>query len=133
MDRRTWLCAACAGVATALLAGGAAAHAYVTTDIVNWDLTESVSTYGGGTQFHISSAGDGWASYRWLDSTNKTTVVSGNACSDYALLGGARSIPAGNTAYHSLFRGATYQCFVLRGRTAAGSGGLFNHDGRVRR
>jgi hypothetical protein len=131
MDRRSRLGAGCAGVAAVLLAGGAIAHAQVTTDVVNWDLTETTSTYG--SQFHISSAGDGWASYRWLDSTNKTTVVSGNACSDYSLLGSARTIPAGNTAYHSLFHGATYQCFVLRGRTAAGSGGLYNHDGRVRR
>jgi hypothetical protein len=133
MDRRSCLGAGCAGLVAALLAGAAAAHAYVTTDLVNWDLTETTSTYGGGNQYHISSTGDGWASYRWLDSPNKTTVISGNACSDYALLGNARTIPAGNTSYHSLFHGATFQCFVMRGRTANGQGGMYNHDGRVRR
>ena len=31
----------------------ATAYAYVTTDLDNWNLTESLSTWGGGTQFHI--------------------------------------------------------------------------------
>ena len=60
----------------------AAAHAQVTSDLTDWNLAESTSTWP--TQFHISSTGDGWVAYRWLDSPNKTTVISGNACADLA-------------------------------------------------
>jgi hypothetical protein len=130
MDRRilrAWLCAAVCSTALP-----ATAHAQATTDLNDWNLTESVSAWGGGTQFHISSGGDGWAAYRWLDSPNKTTVISANTCSDLNNLGGD-SIGAGDTNYHNLFWSTPGACFVLRGRTAAGSGSMVNHDGRIKR
>ena len=111
----------------------AVAYAYVTTDLNDWNLNESLSTWGGGTQFHISSGTDGWVSYRWLDSPNKTTVISGNSCSDWALLGSASAYGAGDTSYHGLFNSSAGQCFVMRGRTASGQGSMVNHDGRVQR
>jgi hypothetical protein len=123
-------------LAAALLAAtgalSAPAHAFVTTDLTDFNLTESTSTYNGGTQFHISSVGDGSVSYRWLDYPDKATVISGNACADYANLG-SKSYGIGNTSYQVLFWGLTYECFVVRGRTTSGSGSLVNHDGRVKR
>jgi hypothetical protein len=114
------------------LGAPAAARAQVTTDLVDWNLSETTSTWGGGTQFHISSGGSGTASYRWLDSPNKTTVISANGCSDNSPLGGA-TIGVGNTGYNGLFSAPVGWCFVLRGRTAAGSGSMVNHDGRILR
>ena len=104
----------------------------VTTDLINWNLTETTSTYGGGTQFHISTGGS-LVRFRWLDSPNKDTVLSANSCSDLSLLGSAASIGVGDTTYHSLFSGVSGQCFVMRGRVAAGEGSMVNHDGRVDR
>ncbi len=109
------------------------AHAFVYTDINNWGLSESTSTYDGGQQFHISFGGNDSAAYRWVDNDlTRTTVISGNTCTDYALLG-KTTIGGGDTSYHTLFFGFTGQCFVLRGRTAAGSGSTIPHDGRLRR
>jgi hypothetical protein len=51
--------AACVVVAAGFIAVAPAQAAFVYTDIINFNLTESTSTYGGGTQFHISSGGDG--------------------------------------------------------------------------
>lgn len=137
MQRRLRTSFARAAIAPAIaltsLTFTAAAWAYVTSDLVDWNLTETTSTFGGGKAFHIASGTDGLVSYRWLDSPAKTTVISSNSCSDYALLGSTASIPAGNTSYYNTFRGSTYQCFVMRGRTASGSGAMVNHDGRVRR
>ncbi len=116
--------------ASSLIVAVPLALAYVTSDLVNWNLTESTSTYGGGTSFHISSGTDGRVDFRWLDSPNKTTVISANACGDYALYGSAVTA---DTNYRYLFTGGTSQCFLMRGRTAAGSGPLYNHDGRVQR
>jgi opacity protein-like surface antigen len=110
----------------------ATASAQVTTDLNDWNLTESVSTWGGGTQFHISSGSDGWDAFRWLDSPSKTTVISANSCGDYSVLGSA-TIGVNDTAYKNLFWGVAGTCFVMRGRTAAGSGSMLNHDGRVKR
>lgn len=110
----------------------AVAHAAVTTDLVNFNLTESASTYGGGTQFHISTGGSP-VDYRWLDSPNKTTVISANSCIDLALQGSTRTYAAGSTSYQRLFNGFSGQCFVVRGRTAIGSGSMVDHDGRVSR
>jgi len=134
MDRRTrravlrasLLSCACAAV----LAAPAAAQ--VTTDLTDWNLTDSASTWGGGTQFHISSGGDGWAAYRWLDSPNKTTVISANSCTDGSALGSA-VIAIGDTNYYNLFQASAGWCFVLRGRTAVGTGSMVNHDGRIKR
>lgn len=108
-----------------------AAHAWAYTDIVDFNLTESTVTYGA---FHISASADGSASYRWVDSPAKTTVISGNDCSDLSPLSAPRTIPAGDTNYYGLFGGKppTF-CFLLRGRTAAGQGSMTYYDGRIRR
>jgi hypothetical protein len=117
-------------VALCLCAVGATlAYAYVYSDIIDFNLTESTSTYG---QYGISSGTDGWVSYRWVDDPNHTTVISGNNCSDLSLFGKAE-IPAHNTSYHHLFQGSWGLCFALRGRTAAGAGSMVNHDGRLER
>jgi opacity protein-like surface antigen len=110
----------------------AVASAQSTTDLTDWNLTESVSTWGGGTQFHHSTGGDGWAAFRWLDSPNKATVISSNGCTDLSLLGSS-TYGVGDTGYHNLSPGVAGSCFVMRGRTTAGSGSMLNHDGRVKR
>src|SRR5215470_12720562 len=121
MDRRLRRAALFAACVITLTFSGVA-YAYVTSDMNDWNLTETTSSYGGGTQFHISSGTDGWASFRWLDSPNKTTVVSANSCSDIGLLGSAASIGVGDTSYHALFQGGEAQCFLMRGRTGSGQG-----------
>ena len=136
MDRRTHRACLRATLCTAaclLAAAPATAQAQVTNDLNDWNLTESTSTWGGGTQFTISVSGDGWAAYRWLDSPNKTTVISANTCTDGALRGSAATIGVNNTSYHNLFPGLPGSCFILRGRTAIGSGSMVNHDGRIKR
>jgi hypothetical protein len=102
-----------------------------TTDLVDWNLTETTSTWGGGTQFHIS-AGGSTVQFRWLDAPNKTSVISGNSCSDLTLYGSS-SYGVNDTSYHTLFSSAAGQCFLMRGRTGAGQGSMVNHDGRVDR
>jgi hypothetical protein len=135
MDRRLRALRACSAL-LAVMAGTLAlttrAYATVTTDLIDWNLTETVSRWGGGTQFHISTGGSA-VLYRWLDSPNKTTVISGNSCSDFSLLGSASTYGIGDTSYHTLFNGLAGQCFVLQGRTGAGQGSMVNHDGRVSR
>lgn len=108
-----------------------AATAYVTTDMNDWNLTESLSYYG--SNFSIASGTDGLVQYRWLDTPAKATVISAAACSDLSQLGSSAVIAVNSTSYYSLFSGSTGQCFVLRGRTTSGSGSLVNHDGRVKR
>src|SRR4051794_29616348 len=85
------------------------AHAWFYTDIVNWNLTETVSTYG---QYSIGTTGDGGAYYRWVDDPSHTTVVSGNSCQDLSLYG-KTDIGAHDTSYHKLFQGNPYLCFNL--------------------
>jgi hypothetical protein len=136
MDRRWRRPAARAALLAALaamLSSTALAVGYVTSDLTPWNLTETLGTYGGGTQFHIATGTDGWVAYRWLTSPTKITVVSGNACSDWSLIGQSQTYGVGDTNYHSLFRGFTSECFVLRGRTAAGEGSMSGKDGMVRR
>jgi hypothetical protein len=134
MSRRLRHRATGATIAAVAVLGAAAtaAYAYVTTDLVDFNLTESVSSYGSGAQFHVASGTDGAVSYRWLDVPSKTTVISGNSCADLSNLG-STSIPAGSTAYAGLFVGWANQCFVVRGRTASGSGSMTYYDGRIRR
>jgi len=108
------------------------ALAAVWTNIDDWNMTETTSTAGGGTQFHISSGGSA-VQYRWLDSPNKITLISVNTCTDMSLLGGPSTYGVGDTDYHGLYSGAPNQCFVLRGRTASGQGSMSLHDGRVNR
>jgi hypothetical protein len=132
MDRRfsrASLRALLAGAMCTLAAFPTAAHALATSDLIDWNLTESVSTWG--TAFHISTGGS-QAAFRWLDSPNKTTVISGNACADY-LLYGSSTFGVGDTSYHTLFSSDPGTCFVVRGRTSSGSGSMVNHDGRVSR
>jgi hypothetical protein len=131
MDRRFGRVALAACVTSLTLA--ATAYAYVTTDLNDWNLTESTSTYNGGTQFHVASGTDGWVSYRWLDTPNKSTVISGNSCSDWSVYGSPSSYGVNDTSYHLLFRGSAGLCFVMRGRTGSGQGSMVNHDGRVQR
>jgi hypothetical protein len=131
MDRRLRFAAVMAACVMTLTFS-AVAYAYVLTDMNDWNLTESTSTYGGGTQFHIATGTDGNVSFRWLDSPNKTTVISGNYCSDWALIGSS-SYGVNDTSYHLLFNGYEGQCFVMRGRTGSGQGSMVNHDGRVQR
>ena len=133
MDRRTRRASLRAAICAAacVLAAPTTAEA-VWTDLNNWNLTESISTWGGGTQFSISSSGPGRAEYRWLDDPDKTTVIAAHACGDGSLRGSA-TIAAHNTSYHTLFPGPVGTCFVLRGRTAIGSGSMVNHDGRINR
>ena len=134
MDRRMRRSAARAALlaaTAATLTSTAVAAGYSTSDLTPWNLTETVSTYG--SDFHISSGTDGWVAFRWIDSPTKVTVVSGNACPDWSPIGGPQTIGAGDIAYHSLFQGFAGQCFVLRGRTAAGEGAMSGRNGRVRR
>jgi opacity protein-like surface antigen len=136
MGSRTRRLAARTLLLASALALGLAANAsasFVYTDIIDFNLTETTSTYGGGTQFHIgSNNGAGTVSYRWVDVPSKTTVISGNSCSDYALYG-KDTISSGDTSYHLLFSGGSGLCFVLRGRTAAGQGSMSLYDGRLER
>ena len=125
-----------AGTLTVLLAAlctcalpVSAASAYVYTDIIDFNLTETTRTYG---TYSISGVGDNSAYYRWVDDPDHSTVISGNSCIDLSLYGKA-SIPAHNTSYFKLFTGSPYQCFALRGRTATGAGPMSNHDGRIQR
>ena len=137
MDRRLRRPAARAALLAALaatLTSAAAAAGYVTTDLTPWNLTETLSTYNSGaTQFHIATGTDGWVAFRWLESPTKITVVSGNACPDWSQIGNSQTIGSGDVEYHSLFQGFAGECFVLRGRTAAGQGAMSGKDGRVRR
>ena len=121
------LAAVCAGLLVP-----AAASAQAQNDLTDWNLTETTSTWGGGTNFHISTGGDGTAQFRWLDTPSKTTVISANACPDLALWGSA-TIGINDTTYKTLFGAPAGTCFVLRGRTAIGSGSMVNHDGRIKR
>lgn len=132
MDRRSL--SASALVAACLLFGGLAAQAqaFFTSDIVDFNLGQSVSSYNGGQNFHISTTGNGWVSYRWVDDPDVGTVISGNACPDLSNFG-SHSFNAHVTAWRQLFWGYTSTCFVLRGRVYSGQGSMYNHDGRLER
>lgn len=122
-------------IATVALVGAlgpaTSARADITTDFYNWSFGTSFSSYGGGTQYHISQSGNGPASFRWLDgSLGKTTIISANTCADYYEYGRA-SIPPGDTSYRTLFTGSAGQCFVVRGKSPDGQ--TSPHDGRLRR
>lgn len=106
-----------------------AASAYVYTDIIDFNLTQTTRTYG---TYSVSGVGDNSAYYRWVDDPAHSTVISGNSCIDLALYG-KKDIPAHNIAYQRLFTGSPYQCFALRGRTATGAGSMYYFDGRIQR
>ncbi|MDA0178745.1 hypothetical protein OJ997_00435 [Solirubrobacter phytolaccae] len=118
-----------AALAGLVLPAGAAAQ--VPSDLTDWNLTETTSTWG--STYHVSSSGGGPVQYRWLDTPAKATVVSGNSCSDLSLFGSPATIAINDTTYKLLFTGYTDLCFRLRGRTTSGSGSMVNHDGRVSR
>jgi hypothetical protein len=132
MDRRSRVVAITATIVMTLTFA-TMAYAYVTSDLNDFNLTESTSTYGGGIQYHIATGTDGWSSYRWLDAPSKATVVSNNNCSDWALIGSASAYAVNDTSYHPLFIGSAGQCFVVRGRTQAGQGSMSLYDGRIQR
>jgi hypothetical protein len=129
MDRRLRLAAATAAC-VCTLTFTAVAYAYLTSDMNDFNLTESTSTWP--TQYHISTGTDGWVTWRWLDSPNKTTVISANTCTDLAAYGSS-VYGVGDTSYHNQFAGSAGTCFYIRGRTASGQGSMVNHDGRVQR
>jgi hypothetical protein len=129
MDRRLRR-AAIAAACVCTLTFTAVAYGYVTSDLTDWNLTESTSTWP--TQYHIASGTDGWVAFRWIDSPNKSTVISANTCTDLAAYGSS-AYGVGDTGYHNLFNGGAGTCFYLRGRTGAGQGSMVNHDGRVQR
>lgn len=123
--------AAIVAVVAALLALPATASAWVFTDIIDFNLTQTAVTYG---DYSISQSGDGSASYRWADVPAKTTVISGNSCIDGSALSTPRTIPAGDTSYYGLFGGRSWGfCFLLRGRVATGQGTMTYYDGVLRR
>lgn len=105
------------------------AHGFAYTEIIDFDLSETTRTYD---TFSMSSIGDGSMSYRWTDDPDHTTVISGNRCSDLALYG-KREIAPHRTTYHQIFQANPYTCFALRGRVAFGAGGMYDHDGMIRR
>jgi len=127
MYRRLRAPGACVAVLAFLLLATRALAGY--SDLVDWNLTETTSTWP--TQYHITTGGSA-VQFRWVDSPNKSTVISANDCGDLALYGSS-SYGVGDTGYHTLFNGASNQCFVLRGRTGSGQGSMVNHDGRVDR
>jgi len=107
----------------------------LTSEITDFNLTETLSRYGGtpGNQYHVSSGGAA-VQYRWVDSPSKATVISVNDCTDYHLLGGSSSYSAGDTGYHTLWsNGVSGWCVVIQGRTQAGQGSMSLYDGRLSR
>ncbi len=130
MNRRLWRVAVSVALAATCI-GAPTAQAFFTSDVTNWSLNESWKTYGGGTNYHISSDGDGSADFRWVTNLTKTTVLSANRCSDYSQRG-STTISGGDTTFHQLFGGGLpTDCFVLRGKTLDGT--TDPHDGRLRR
>lgn len=134
MDRRMRAFKACLAL-LAVTFGGLALSSQAraaTTDLDNWNLSEGLTQWGPPTQFHVSSGGSA-VQFRWLDTPNKVTVISANNCIDWSTLGASSTFGVNDTSYHTLHNGYSGQCFILRGRTAAGQGSMTNHDGRVSR
>jgi hypothetical protein len=103
-----------------------------TTDLNDFNLTETTTSYGGGTQYHLTTGGS-VVQYRWLDSPIKSTVISANNCGDAAMFGQA-SYGVSDTAYKTIWGNGTSQaCFIVRGRTQAGQGSMSLYDGRINR
>jgi hypothetical protein len=103
----------------------------VYSDIPNWNMCDSRVEGGGFTTTSDNSSGR--IDYRWLDSPNKTTVISANGYFTDGLYGTAE-VPAGATDYRFVAnRGGGGLQFRLWGRTAIGSGCMYDHDGRVLR
>jgi hypothetical protein len=137
MDRRFHARRACSMLLALTLLGlvfSSPARADTWNDIVDWNMSESLSQAGGGTQYHVSTGGTGIAQYRWVDSPNKGTVVSANYCTDLNVHGSVQTIGIGDTNYHTLFSGGSQgECFVVQGHVQYGQGSMVNHDGRISR
>ncbi len=112
-------------VGLALLAAPPA-HA-ATNEIIDFNLTESFSTYGWYTT--TSSSG---IQYRWLDSPAKSTNIITATCATNAQLGGA-NYSVGQTNYQLVGSAGSGVCFALRGRTLPGQGTMSLYDGRLSR
>lgn len=112
-------------VGLALLAAPPA-HA-ATNEIIDFNLTESLSTYS--TYTTTSSSG---IQYRWVDSPWKATYITTANCFTNVSLGGA-NYSAGQTSYQLVGSAGSGVCFALRGRTQAGQGSMFFYDGRLSR
>ncbi len=115
------------------LTAAPAAHANVWTDVNNFNLTESTSTYPNSWNTSSSTTG---IDYRWLDVPVKATYIRAYSCvTGTALASSDTYFPSGSsgTSYRSV--GSQYPggCFQLRGRTAPGSGSMNLYDGRVSR
>lgn len=121
---------AVAGTTLAALAlGASSAGAFVTNDITDYNVCESVgSPVGGWTTTDASHH----VNYRWLDDPNHSTVVSTVDYYNLAFIGKA-DIPAHNTGYFMAGDGANQFSFKLRSRTNPGGGCMYDHDGRVQR
>jgi hypothetical protein len=102
------------------------AHA-ATNEIYDFNLSETTSTYGS-----FTATTGGGVSYRWLDSPVRATVISSANCFNNATIGSA-TYSAGSTSYQSIGSPSNGTCFLLRGRTTAGSGNMFYYDGRLSR
>ncbi len=112
-------------VGLALLAAPPA-HA-ATNEIIDFNLTESLSTYS--TYTTTSSSG---IQYRWVDSPSKSTYITTANCFTNVPLGGA-NYSAGQTSYQLVGSAGSGVCFALRGRTQTGQGSMFFYDGRLSR
>lgn len=108
------------------------AGAYLTSDLTDFNLTESVSLYGG-TQYHIATGTDGVVSYRWVDSPSKQTIIGPGSCADGAPLATGYIYSASDTGYHTIYSGGAGLCFYVRGRTTSGQGPMTYYDGRLQR
>jgi hypothetical protein len=112
-------------VGLALLAAPPA-HA-ATNEIYDFNLTESISTYGSYTT--TTSSG---IQYRWVDSPWKWTSISAASCYTNSPLGNATYSP-GQTSYQTIGSAGSGVCFNLRGQTLAGQGSMYYYDGRLSR
>lgn len=115
------------------LTAAPAASANVWTNVDNFNLTESYSTYPGSWNASSSTSG---INYRWLDVPVKATYIRAYSCATGSALASSDAyFPSGSSG--TTYRSVGYQypggCFQLRGRTATGSGSMNLYDGRVSR
>ncbi len=118
-----------AAVAGLMLLAAPSAHAAVTNDTNDFNLTESVSIYAA-----YATTQTGGPSFRWLDVPSKNTYVAAGNCATNAAPAGERYYSAGSTSYQNLgWPTSSNACFFLRGRTAPGQGAMTFYDGRISR
>lgn len=112
-------------VGLALLAAPPA-HA-ATSEIIDFNLTESLSTYG----YYTTTTSSG-IQYRWVDPPWKATYITTANCFTNAYLGAA-NYASWQTNYQTVGSAGSGVCFALRGRTQAGQGSMYYYDGRLSR